>query len=164
MKEKNYIPGPAKAMYAVYLSSLAVVLYTGFYLYHPWSSGWRYPWVTGLTGVLNFLAGWIMALTAFVYLYYSTLGRPKVWREPLFWFRLIISLVSIWFFLLIYAVYQPYGWLHGLVLALGGVMWTVNIFETFLWVMLLLNVIYLYARWVKSDRYPHLVSRKTETE
>jgi hypothetical protein len=43
-------------------------------------------------------------------------------------------------------------------------MWTVNIFETFLWVMLLLNVIYLYARWVKSDRYPHLVSRKTETE
>ena len=162
MKEKNYIPGPARVMYGVYLGSLALVLYSGFYLWHPFSSGWRYPWVMGFMGELNFFAAWILALTAFVYLYYATLGRPGVWREPLYWFRIIIGLVTIWFFLLDFAVYRPFGWLNGLVMALGGVMWTVNIFETFLWVMLLMNLIYIYVRWVKSERYPHLVAPESK--
>ena len=71
MKEKIHIPGPARAMYGTYLGVLAVVLYTGFYLYHPFISGWRYPWSMGLIEVFNFYLAWILVLTAFVYLYYA---------------------------------------------------------------------------------------------
>jgi len=162
MKEKNYIPGPAKAMYATYLGALLVVIYTGFNIAHPFLSGWRYPWAMSLSRELNFLAGWVIVLVSVVYLYYATLGRPRNWNEPLGIFRIIIALLTVWFWLLIYAVYKPYGWLNGLAMALGGVSKTTKIFELFLWIMLLINLIYLYARWVKSERYPGLVASKSK--
>ena len=46
--------------------------------------------------------------------------------------------------------------------AFGGVAGTWKLYELFLWVILLLNVIYIYARWAKSERFPGLVAKKTE--
>jgi hypothetical protein len=161
MKEKIRIPGPARAMYGTYLGALLVVLYTGFYLYHPFISGWRYPWSAGLIKEFNFYMGWILVLTAFVYIYYATLGRPKEWNEPLGIFRICIGLLSIWFFLLTYAVYQPFGWMHWLVSGLNGIAQTTKIYELFLWALLLVNLIYVYARWAKSERFPRLFARKS---
>lgn len=161
MKEKINIPGPARAMYGTYLGSLLLVLYTGFFLYHPFMSGWRYPWSMSLMAEFNFVMSWVLVLTAFVFLYYQTLGRPEGWNEPLVIFRVVISLVTIWFFLLMWTVYQPYGWIRGLTDALGGPTGAVKWYEIFLWVMLLVNVIYLYSRWVKSERFPHLTAGKS---
>jgi hypothetical protein len=158
MKDRNYIPGPAKALYGIFLGTLAVVLYTGFNHFHPFLSGWRYPWGMGLARDLNFHAAWFLGLTAVVYLYYATLGRPKTWKEPLGIFRILIALLTIWFFLLTYAVYRPYGWLSGMVSWIGGVAATFKTYEIFLWVMLLATVIYLYARWAKSERFPRLTA------
>jgi len=160
MKEKIRIPGPARSMYGTYLGILVVVLYTGFYLYHPFFAGWRYPWSMGLMKVFNFYLAWILVLTAFVYLYYATLGRPKDWNEPLGIFRIFIGLLTIWFFLLTFAVYQPFGWMRWLVDLMGGIAETTKIYELFLWVMLLVMVIYVYARWAKSERFPRLSTRK----
>ncbi|MBU4302733.1 MAG: hypothetical protein KKE56_08255 [Actinobacteria bacterium] len=158
MKDKIYVPGPARVMYRTYLAVLALVLYTGFNTFHPFLSGWRYPWSMSLAVVFNFYLCWILVLVAFVYLYYATLGRPKEWNEPLGLFRILIGLLTIWFFLLTFAAYRPYGWLNGLVQALGGPVGTFKVYELFLWVMLLVNVIYIYARWVKSERFPRLTS------
>ena len=44
---------------------------------------------------------------------------------------------------------------------MGGIAETVKIYELFLWVLLLVNVIYVYARWVKSERFPRLFARKS---
>ncbi|MBN2168736.1 MAG: hypothetical protein JW738_05785 [Actinobacteria bacterium] len=162
MKDKISVPGPAKAMYGVYLGALILVLYTGFNMFHPFLSGWRYPWSNDLAIIFNFYMSWILVLTAIVYLYYSTLGRPEGWKEPLFIFRIFICLLTIWFGLLTYAAYQPFGWLSGLVGALGGVAGTFKIYELFLWIMLLVNVIYLYARWAKSSRFPKLTAPRSE--
>jgi hypothetical protein len=164
MKEKIYIPGPAKAMYGLYLGVLALVLYTGFYIFSPFISGWRYPWSYGLMQAFNFWLSWILVLTAFVYLYYATLGKPREWKEPLWIYRLIISLLTIWFFLLTYAVYKPYGWLNAMVMWIGGPAQTFKVYQLFLWIMLLVNLIYIYARWVKSERFPKLTAPKAEQE
>ena len=145
-------------MYRTYLAVLALVLYTGFDTFHPFLSGWRYPWSMSLAGVFNFYLCWILVLVAFVYLYYAILGRPKGWNEPLGIFRIFIGLLTIWFFLLTFAAYRPNGWLNGLVHVLGGPVGTFKLYELFLWVMLLVNVIYIYARWVKSERFPRLTS------
>lgn len=164
MKEKIQVPGAARVMYWIYSGALIVTLYTGFQRFHPFLTGGRYPWAYALANQLNFLAVWVLVLTAFVYLYYSTLGRPKGWREPLWIFRWFIVALTIWFFLLSYAVYQPNGWLNGLVNALGGVNGTQRIYELFLWVIILTNVIYIYARWAVSDRFPRLTASKPEKE
>lgn len=162
MKDKINVPGPARVMYRIYLAALVLVLYTGFNQFHPFLSGWRYPWSMSLAQVFNFFTCWILVLVAVVYLYYSTLGRPRGWVEPLWIFRWFISLLTIWFFLLTYAVYEPNGWLNGLVNALGGVSGTSRIYELFLWALLLVNLIYIYARWVKSERFPRLRAQKVE--
>jgi len=164
MKEKNYIPGPAKSMYAIYLSALAVSIYLGFNNLHPFLSGWRYPWGMGIARNLGLIATWIVVLTAGVYLYYATLGKPKKWREPLGWFRIILGLLAIWYFLLTYAVYYPNGWLSGMVSWMGGVTGAFRIYEIFLWVVLLVNIIYIYARWATSERFPHLRAAKSGEE
>jgi hypothetical protein len=140
---------------------LVVVLYSGFYIFHPFISGWRYPWSMALMKEFNFYLSWILVLTAFVYLYYATLGRPKDWNEPLGIFRIFIGLLTIWFFLLTYAVYSPSGWMRWLVDGLGGISETWKIYELFLWVILLVNVIYVYARWAKSERFPRLFAPKS---
>ena len=162
MKEKIYIPGPARVMYGAYLGLLAVVVYSGFNYLHPFSSGWRYPWTNALLRLLNFYVIWAIALVAFVYLYYATLGRPKKWNEPLGIFRIVIGLYTIWFFFVSYAVSQPFGWLKGLTDAFGGPAGLFKAYELFLWLLILVNVIYVYARWVKSERFPRLRARETE--
>ena len=154
MKEKIYIPGPAKSMYAIYLSALAVSIYTGFNVFHPFMSGWRYPWQMGFPQNLGMLSIWVMVLTAGVYLYYATLGRPKRWHEPLGWFRIILALVAIWWFLITYAVYLPTSWMKWLVSGLGGVENTFKAFDVTIWFVLLINIIYIYVRWAKSERFP----------
>ncbi|MHB8780296.1 MAG: hypothetical protein ACYC55_02765 [Candidatus Geothermincolia bacterium] len=156
MEERNYIPGPAKAMYWLYAGLLALVLYTGFNLLHPFVQGWRYPWGMGLMRAVNFHFAWALVLVAVVYMYYSTLGRPRHWKEPLGWFRLLLVAMTIWFFLLTYAVYRPWGWLQGFVSFLGGPIRVFMWYEGFLWVMLLATLIYAYSRWAVSPRYPHL--------
>jgi hypothetical protein len=157
LKERNnYIPGPTKALYGLYMGLLAAVLYSGFYLLHPFSSGWRYPWAMGFMRIANFHLMWILALVAVAYLYYATLGRPKYWKEPLGLFRALIALTTVWFFLLTYAVYRPWGWLQGFVTWLGGPAKAFVWYETFLWVMLILTMLYVYVRWTRSARYPHL--------
>ncbi|MBC7253020.1 MAG: hypothetical protein H5T72_03500 [Actinobacteria bacterium] len=156
MKEKIKVPGPAKAMYAVYLSALAVSVYVGFNNFHPFLSGWRYPWQMSIAKNLGLASIWVVALTAGVYLYYSTLGRPKGWNEPLGIFRAVLALLAIWYFLVSFAVYDPNGWLRGLVDGLGGIAGTWKVYSVFLWIVLLLNVIYVYARWAKSERFPRL--------
>jgi hypothetical protein len=164
MKEKNYVPGPAKSMYAVYLSALAVSIYLGFNNFNPFLSGWRYPWGMGIARNLSLIATWIVVITAVVYLYYATLGKPKKWREPLGWFRIILGLLAIWYFLLTYAIYYPNGWLSGMVGWMGGVAGAFKVYEIFLWVVLLVNIIYIYARWTKSERFPHLKAVASEKE
>ncbi|MDY6796569.1 MAG: hypothetical protein SWK76_15020 [Actinomycetota bacterium] len=154
MKDKIYVPGPAKSMYAIYLSALAVSIYLGLNNLHPFLSGWRYPWGTSITQNINLVATWIVVIVAVVYLYYSTLGKPKRWNEPLVWYRILLSLLSVWYFLLTYALYHPNGWLRGMVDWLGGIAALFNYYEAFLWVVLLANLIYIYVRWVKSERFP----------
>jgi TRAP-type uncharacterized transport system fused permease subunit len=151
MKEKIYIPGPAKSMYAIYLTALAMSIYTGINNFHPFLSGWRYPWQMSIAQNLGMASIWVMVLTAVVYLYYATLGKPKRWNEPLGWFRIVLALLAVWYFLLSYAVYNPNGWLKGMV---GDVMTTWKVYSIFLWIVLLLNIIYLYARFTKSQRFP----------
>jgi len=160
MEERNYIPGPAKVLYGLYAGLLAAVLYSGFYLFHPFNSGWRYPWTMGLMREFNFHFSWLLVLVAVIYLYYSTLGRPKYWKEPLGIFRLILALSTVWFFLLDYAVYRPFGWLKGFVNFLGGPIKADLWFEGWLWFLVLSTVIYIYVRWTKSARYPSLTEPK----
>lgn len=160
MKDKINVPGPAKVMYRAYLGVLLVVLYSGFYIFHPFISGWRYPWSNALTRELNFLVVWALFLIAVVYLYYDLIGRPEGWNEPLRIFRIIIGVLTIWFWLLSYGVYKPFGWLSGFVGWLGGPTQLFKLYELFIWVMLLVNVIYIYARWAKSERFPHLFAQK----
>ena len=165
MKEKICIPGPAKSMYGVYAGSLALVIYSGFCRTHPFVSGWRYPWSMALMNTFNFLMVWVLALVSFVYLYYALLGKPKDsgWNEPLGVFRIILALLALWFFFLSFAVYQPWGWLSGLISLLGGGAKALKWYELFLWIMLLVNLIYVYARWAKSERFPRLTApRKAE--
>ena len=100
MKDKISVPGPAKAMYGTYIGALILVLYTGFNLLSPFLSGWRYPWSNELAAIFNFYMCWILVLTAIVYLYYSTLGRPEGWNEPLGAFRIFLVLLTVWFGLL----------------------------------------------------------------
>jgi len=162
-RDKIQIPGPAKAIYWAYLGVTAMVLYSGFYRFHIFTSGWRYPWSNALMIILNWALVWAFALLAVVYIYYALLGRKKgSWSEPLGIFRIILALLAIWFWFLTYAVNAPFGWLSGMVNAFGGVTGTWKIYELFLWVILLLNVIYIYARWAKSERFPGLVAKKTE--
>lgn len=161
MKENISVPGPAKAIYGTYVGALILVIYTGFNTIDPFLSGWRYPWSNELAITFNFYMTWILALTAVVYLYYATLGRPKGWNEPLGIFRIIISLLTIWFWLLTYAAYQPFGWCHWLVDLLGQTAGTMKVYGLFLWVMVLVNVIYAYVRWVKSSRFPKLTAPKS---
>jgi len=160
--KKISIPGPAKSMYWAYLGVLALVLYSGFDLFHSFTSGWRYPWSMALMRDLNWLVVWAFALIAVVYLYYALLGRPKGWKEPLGAFRIVLAILAIWFWFLTFAVNQPFGWLHGLVNAFGGVAGTFKMYEIFLWILLLVNVIYLYARWAASERFPRLAVKKSE--
>lgn len=162
MKEKNIIPGPAKAMYGTYFGFLVLTLYTGFYFLHPFISGWRYPWSMALMREFNWFLTWGLALVAFVFLYYQTIGHRAEWKEPLAIYRICICVLTIWFWFLTYAVYRPFGWLHGLVSWFGGTAATFQIYEAFLWIMLLVSLIYIYARWAKSARYPHLFAAKAE--
>jgi hypothetical protein len=143
MKEKIHIPGPAKSMYAVYLAALAVSIYTGFNNFHPFLSGWRYPWQMSITKNLGMASIWVMVITAVIYLYYATLGRPGNWNEPLGWFRIVLALLAMW--------YKPNSWLDGMV---GDVVTSWKVYSVFLWIVLLVNIIYLYARFTKSERFP----------
>jgi hypothetical protein len=156
MKEKIYIPGPVKVLYALYLSGVAVSIYAGFNLLHPFLSGGRYPWQYSFAKNLGMVAIWVMGIAAVIYLYYATLGKPRNsrWNEPLKWFRYFLVLLAVWWFLLTYAAYYPTGWMHWLVNGLGGVEGTYRWFELFLWLVLVINVIYLYARWAVSSRFP----------
>ncbi len=156
MKEKIYIPGPVKVMYALYLSALAVSIYAGFNLLHPFLSGGRYPWQMGFAKNLGIVSVWTVVLTAVVYLYYSTLGKPgnTSWNEPLKWFRVFLVLLAIWWFFVTYAAYYPTSWMKWLVTGLGGIANTYRFFEVTLWAVLLINIIYLYARWAVSSKFP----------
>jgi hypothetical protein len=154
MAEKIKIPGPAKAIYATYLSALAVSIYLGFNNLHPFLEGWRYPWQMGIAQNLGLISIWIVAITSVVYIYYATLGKPRGWNEPLGWYRIILALLAIWYFLLSYAVYLPNSWMKWLNDAFGGIANTWKAYDVFLWVVLLANVIFLYARWTKSERFP----------
>ncbi|HEY5531776.1 MAG TPA: hypothetical protein VIK22_07225 [Candidatus Anoxymicrobiaceae bacterium] len=162
MKEKVNIPGPAKVMYAIYAGALAVVVYSGFNYLHPFVSGWRYPWSNSLLQTLNFLAVWTIALVSFVFLYYALLGKPKnvEWNERLGIFRIVLALIALWFFFLSMAVYQPYGWMGGLNAALGGTIKVNKWYEIWLWLILLVNLIYVYSRWAVSERFPRLTAPK----
>jgi hypothetical protein len=158
--EKTFIPGPAKSIYGAYLGVLALVLYSGFYMFHVFTSGWRYPWSTALMRDLNWILVWAFALL--VYLYYALIARPKAWKEPLGAYRIVLAVLAIWFWFLTAAVNRPFGWLHGMVSAFGGVAGIFKTYELFLWIILLVNVIYIYARWASSERFPALVVKKTE--
>lgn len=160
MKEKIRIPGPAKSMYATYLCALAVSIYVGFNNLHPFLEGWRYPWQMGIAQNLGLISIWVVGITAVVYLYYATLGRPGGWKEPLGWYRMLLALLAIWYFLLSYAVYLPNSWMRWLNDLHGGIAGTWKVFDIFLWVVLLANVVYLYARWAKSSRFPRLRAAK----
>jgi len=163
VKEKKvFIPGPAKSMYWAYLGVLALTLYSGFYMFHAFTSGWRYPWSMALMRDLNWLVVWAFALISVVYLYYALIGRPKGWNEPLGAFRIVLAILAIWFWFLTYAVNVPFGWLHGMVNAFGGVAGIFKMYEIFLWILVLVNVIYLYARWAASSRFPSVVVKKSE--
>jgi hypothetical protein len=162
MKEKIYIPGPAKVMYAVYAAALTLAVYSGFNRNHPFVSGWRFPWSPELMNTFNFITVWVLALVSFVYLYYALLGKPRDsgWSEPLGIFRIILALVALWFFFFSFAIYQPTGWLSGLISFFGGPAKALKWYELFLWAVLLLNLIYLYVRWAKSERFPRLTAPK----
>jgi hypothetical protein len=111
---------------------------------------------------LNFLMVWVLALVSFVYLYYALLGKPRDsgWNEPLGIFRIILALVALLFFFFSFAIYQPNGWLSGLIALFGGLSNALRWYELFLWILLLLNLIYVYARWTKSERFPRLTAPK----
>lgn len=143
MKEKISIPGAAKAMYLTYLGALLVVLYTGFNIVKPFLSGWRYPWATSFAADLNFAAIWVLGLTSLVFLYYVSLGRPKGWKEPLVWARIILALLAIWFFFLSYAVLFPRGWMSWLVSGIGGYNDTLGLYHLFLTIMVIVNSLYI---------------------
>jgi len=162
MKEKIYISGPVRVMYAVYAGALAVAIYSGFNNFHPFVSGWRYPWSNALLATLNLIAVWVLGLVSVVYLYYALLGKPKNtdWHERLGIFRVILALLAIWFFFLTVAAVQPYGWLSGLANGLGGPVKAMKWYELFLWIMLLVNLIYVYSRWAVSERFPRLTAPK----
>jgi hypothetical protein len=162
MKEKIKIPGPAKAIYATYLSALAISIYVGFNNLHPFLEGWRYPWQMGIAQNLGLISIWIVVITSVVYLYYATLGRPKGWKEPLGWYRIALALLGMWYFLLSYAVYLPNSWMKWLNDAFGGIANTWKVYDVFLWVVLLVNVIYIYARWTKSRTFPRFWAIKKE--
>lgn len=163
MKDKIKIPGPAKAMYATYLAALAVSIYVGFNNLHPFLEGWRYPWQMGIAQNLGLISIWVVALTSVVYVYYATLGRPGGWNEPLWWYRIVLALLAVWYFLLSYAVYLPNSWMRWLNDAFGGIANTWKAYDVFLWIVLLANVIYIYARWTKSPAFPHFrVAKKQE--
>lgn len=162
MNEKKIsVPGPAKSMYWTYLGVLALVLYSGFYRFHIFTSGWRYPWSNALMIDLNWFLVWILALISVVYLYYSTLGRPLGWVEPLGAFRIILALLAVWFWFLTYAVNRPNGFPSGMVNAFGGIAGTWKVYEVFLWVLLLVNLVYVYSRWATSKRFGGLVAKKS---
>ncbi|MHB8894748.1 MAG: hypothetical protein ACYC99_06155 [Candidatus Geothermincolia bacterium] len=161
-KETIRIPGPARAIYWTYLGVLALVLYSGFYRFHIFTSGWRYPWSNALMIDFNWALVWALALLAVVYLYYALVGRPEgSWSEPLGIFRVALALLAIWFWFLTYAVNRPFSFLSGMVNAFGGVAGTWKVYELCLWLVVLLNVIYVYARWAKSERFPRLAAKKT---
>lgn len=164
MKEKINIPGPAKSIYGLYMGFLLLVTYTGFNTFHEFASGWRYPWTNAFLRLFNLYAGWALALVALVYLYYATLGRPKDWNEPLGWFRIVLAVLAIGFWFLVNAIATPFGWMHWLVSLFGGAARTYAIYELYLWLLILVNVIYVYARWAKSERFPRLTAPKAEQE
>lgn len=152
---KAFIPGPARVMYGVYAGALALAVYTGFSYAHPFVAGWRYPWGTSLTQTFNWVLMWAVALVSVVYLYYALVGRPARWSEPLGWFRVLLALLALWFFLLTAAVYRPYGWMAGWLASLfGGPVRVNNVYELFLWGVMLVNLIYAYARWAASPGFP----------
>ena len=160
MKEKISIPGPAKAMYAAYLSALVVSIYAGINVFRPFLQGWRYPWQTLYAVNLGIVSIWVVVLSAVVYLYYDTLGRPKGWNEPLRWFRIVLALLAVWYFLLTYALYYPNGWMKWLANVLGGIQHTWIVYSVFVWVVALANIIYIYARWASSERFPRFKAAK----
>ncbi|MEW6554592.1 MAG: hypothetical protein AB1384_09935 [Actinomycetota bacterium] len=162
MKEKIKIPGPAKVIYATYLSALAISIYLGFNNLHPFLEGWRYPWQMSVAQGFGLISIWIVVLTSVTYIYYATLGRPTGWNEPLGWYRIVLALLAIWYFLLSYAVYLPNSWMKWLNDAFGGIAYTWKVYDVFLWVMLLANVIYIYARWTKSRAFPRFRTVKKE--
>jgi hypothetical protein len=166
MKEKIYIPGPVKVMYALYLSALAVSIYAGFNLLHPFLSGGRYPWQMSFAKNLGIISIWIVALTAVVYLYYATLGKPgnTAWNEPLKWFRVFLVLLAIWWFFITYASYYPLSWMRWLVTGFNGIENTYRYFEISLWAVMLVNIIYVYARWAVSPRFPRFKVAKRGEE
>ena len=161
-REQVSIPGPAKSMYWAYLAVLAVVLYSGFYTFHIFTSGWRYPWSNALMRDLNWLFVWAFALISIVYLYYALIGRREKWNEPLGGFRVVLAVLAILFWFITAAINMPFGLLSGLVNAFGGVAGTWKMYEISLWILLLVNVIYLYARWATSARFPSIVVKKSE--
>jgi hypothetical protein len=118
----------------------------------------------GIAQNVSLMATWTVAIVAGIYLYYATLGKPKRWREPLGWYRILLALLAIWYFLLTYALYYPNGWLRGMVGWLGGVSALFNYYQVFLWIVLLANLIYIYVRWAKSERFPHLRAPKRGEE
>lgn len=161
-REPVRMPGAAKSMYGAYLSVLALVLYSGFYTFHAFTSGWRYPWSYALMNDLNVILVWALALIGVVYLYYALIGRPDGWNEPLGAFRIVLAVLAILFWFVTQGTMYPYGLLQGLVNALGGPIRMFKLYELFLWLLLLINVIYIYARWAVSSRFPHLVASKPE--
>ncbi len=159
-RRQIYVPGPARVMYGIYAGFMLLVIYTGFSYAHPFVSGWRYPWGTALMQTFNWVLMWGVVLVAVVYLYYALIDRPARWNEPLGWYRILLALLAIWFFLLTGAIYQPYGWMHWLVVGLGGPVRIYKVYELFLWIVLLANLIYVYARWAASPRFPKLTAPK----
>jgi hypothetical protein len=145
VKEKISIPGAAKAMYLTYLGALLVVLYTGFNIVKPFLEGWRYPWATSFAANLNLTFIWVLGLVSLVYLYYASLGRPRGWKEPLGWARIILALLGIWFFFLSYAVLFPRGWMSWLVSWIGGYNDTLGLYRLFLPIMIIVNSLYILA-------------------
>ena len=162
MKEKISIPGPAKAMYAVYLSALVVSIYAGINAFRPFLQGGRYPWQTLYAVNLGIVSIWVVALTAGVYLYYDSLGRPKGWSEPLRWFRIVLALLAVWYFLVTFAMYYPNGWMGWLVDGFNGIRNTWVAYSFTVWIVILVNVIYIYARWASSERFPRLRAARKE--
>jgi len=154
MKKKVNIPGAAKAMYGLYAGFLLLWLYSGFCVFHPFVSGWRYPWTYGFARLINVYAVWGLFLTAIVYIYYALLGKPKGWNEPLGWFRLLIAVLTIGAWFLSNAVYRPLGWTNWMAHLFGGIIRVDMLFELYLWFLLLIVVIYAYSRWAKSERFP----------
>lgn len=161
-REQVSVPGPAKSMYWAYLGILAVVLYSGFYMFHIFTTGWRYPWSNALMRDLNWLFVWAFALISIVYLFYALVGRPESWKEPLGGFRVVLAVLAILFWFITAAVNTSFGWLHGLVTAFGGVAGAWKMYEISLWILVLVNIIYLYARWAVSERFPGVVAKKAE--